>query len=608
MKCKCFTWTSVLALAALIWNVDRVAAAPPLPGAIFTTTEDGAIVNENVRYTAKEEVYLDGGPGPNAPSGAAGLPEGDYYFQVTDPSGKDLLSTDHISCRKIHVNEHGVIDFVYAGTSYEKEKGKWIAVPCQHAQGVDIDHAELGAITVQLFPYDDTPNKGGVYKVWITPVDDYVGESEACNVGENGPCNVNGENWQPGNFHGFIPAKSKTDNYKVKKNGGGGPGGQPSELTVRKFHDRNFNCTWEEGEEEIAGWAVDVTDPLGITNTEYTPGLILTAEPGVYTFQEDTPAGTLQTHSSLDGVNVSCYPAADPVVLVDVADAFGEVHQIVYGNVGLGSIEVCKVYDANGNGVADEGEPGVPGWQMMINGDIQATGPDGCTTFVDLLPGVYTVSEILPNTGGWIATGPTSVDVEIVSTVVGATVVGSVENVVFTNACTSDADFGTKGFWHNKNGLQLVSQADIDAVNALPPYGSPSQYFDDGDEPFDGLFENGDPVAAAKGDWGEEIAPAGTYQAEVSYFLVDSNGNGGIREQLAQQLLAFIFNVQEYGVGAVWDGQQWVGASDIITAATAAWSSPTTDDGQVWSPILDGYNNSDALPIIHASPCEVVYP
>ena len=44
---------------------------PPLSGAIFTTTVDGAIVNENVHYLAKEDVYLDGGPGLNAPATAA---------------------------------------------------------------------------------------------------------------------------------------------------------------------------------------------------------------------------------------------------------------------------------------------------------------------------------------------------------------------------------------------------------------------------------------------------------------------------------------------------------------------------------------------------------
>ena len=42
-------------------TVGIVLAAPP-SGAIFTTTPDGGIVNENVRYELKREVYLDGGP------------------------------------------------------------------------------------------------------------------------------------------------------------------------------------------------------------------------------------------------------------------------------------------------------------------------------------------------------------------------------------------------------------------------------------------------------------------------------------------------------------------------------------------------------------------
>ncbi len=176
-------------------------------------------MNENVHYKSKKDVYLDGGPGPNAPSTAAGLPEGKYYFQVTDPSGKDLLSTDHISCRMIYVNEYGVISMVYEGTDYHYQNGNnggWIGEPCQHETGVDLDHYELGAITVQLFPYDDTPNKGGVYKVWITPVDAYAPINVFDPTGDKFQP-VNNEGYAPGNFHGFIPRWSKTDNYKVEE-------------------------------------------------------------------------------------------------------------------------------------------------------------------------------------------------------------------------------------------------------------------------------------------------------------------------------------------------------------------------------------------------------
>ena len=55
-------------VSALILTLGVGALAAQLSGAIFTTTVDGAIVNENVHYEAKVDVYLDGGPGPNARS------------------------------------------------------------------------------------------------------------------------------------------------------------------------------------------------------------------------------------------------------------------------------------------------------------------------------------------------------------------------------------------------------------------------------------------------------------------------------------------------------------------------------------------------------------
>ena len=154
----------------------------PLSGAIFTSDENGEPVNENI-YEHKEDVYLDGGPGEGPPPGAAALPEGDYYFQVTDPSGMTLLSQDDISCRSFHVSADGVITMVHTGDD-----------GCMHATGTDQDYDELGAITVQLMPYADTPNPGGVYKVWVTPVEEY----------------------SPGSGkYGFLSQHSKTDNFKV---------------------------------------------------------------------------------------------------------------------------------------------------------------------------------------------------------------------------------------------------------------------------------------------------------------------------------------------------------------------------------------------------------
>jgi hypothetical protein len=166
------------AVAAFVLTTNGVTFAQKVSGAIFTTDQNSTFVNGNV-YNAGQEVYLNGGPRPNAPCTAAGLPWGDYYFQVTDPSGKELLSSDPIEYRRITVSGGlitGATIFHYTGV------GK--------CADLNTDN-----ITVQLWPFDPTPNPGGEYKVWITKFDDY-------------------DITLSGSF-GFIPSKSKTDNFKV---------------------------------------------------------------------------------------------------------------------------------------------------------------------------------------------------------------------------------------------------------------------------------------------------------------------------------------------------------------------------------------------------------
>lgn len=154
----------------------RVDGEGRLTGAIFTTTEDGTRVDAN-QYEEKCDVYLNGGP---RREGSAGLPEGDYYFMVTGPSGGNpavLLSTDDVEDRQFHVDETGRISGLSGGGNHDTGENL-----------VD------DGVTVQLCPFLDTPNPGCVYKVWVTRVEDY----------EEGE----------GTF-GFIHRSSKTDNFRV---------------------------------------------------------------------------------------------------------------------------------------------------------------------------------------------------------------------------------------------------------------------------------------------------------------------------------------------------------------------------------------------------------
>jgi hypothetical protein len=233
---------AIIASGALLAGVTIAssgqAGAHAPSGAIFTTLPDGSAVNFNI-YDSKNDVYLDGGPGSGAPQGAAGLDDGRYVFQVTDPSGKTLLSTDPARCRQVD-GVSGVIAAVVAQPD-----------GCQHATGFDVDH---GATTVQLMPYNDTPNPGGEYKVWVVGIDDFVAGCAALGVGNGLDVVDCGD--APGNRHGFVPRHTKTDNFKV--------GNQvPVEIDTRFWRDGQL----------VDGLMVTWTDTHGATNIKWSEWL-----------------------------------------------------------------------------------------------------------------------------------------------------------------------------------------------------------------------------------------------------------------------------------------------------------------------------------------------
>lgn len=130
-----------LLLAVVLSSVSAFA------GAIYTTDRTGTIVNANTQYGTPSDVYLSGGPQNLT---ASGLPDDTYYFQVTDPSGKTLLSTDPAVCRQLTMAGGRVVG---------------AAGPCPHANGTF--NPANGTMPVQLAPFAPTPNAGNVYKAWL---------------------------------------------------------------------------------------------------------------------------------------------------------------------------------------------------------------------------------------------------------------------------------------------------------------------------------------------------------------------------------------------------------------------------------------------------------
>ena len=394
---------SILGLTMLLALPSAVSANATghISGAIFTSLENGEQVNAN-HYADKRDVYLNGGPPPNAPPTAAGLPDGYYYFQVTDPSGKALLSSDPVICREFRAEGGVIAEYVSIGRTYKVGSQD---IPCwidgwengKHDLGFD---AGRGSVTIQLMPYDDTPNRGGVYKVWITMTAWFDGDP---NKVENRCGN--------GCFHGFIPAYSKTDNFKADFQGRF----ENPVITVRKFVDADGDGVWDAGEPEVGvdylvdggGWPVHIEDPNGAISDGYTPYLYYAGMKGTYLVSEDILTGWAQTVAIVDGVSMG----AQQSVSVYVAYTNAELHEVVFGNFECFTVDGYKYNDLNGDGDWDEGEPTVAGWtiQLWRNGQLFATtttDTDGYYSFSVCLGGDYVVEEAVSD--GWTATGPTS--------------------------------------------------------------------------------------------------------------------------------------------------------------------------------------------------------
>src|SRR6266508_3940877 len=169
------TLIAVVGVVALLAGGIPASAAPPLPGAIFTTNSTCTGVDLNI-YADKADVFLNGGP-QNHP-GAAGLTDGSYYVQVTTPGGTVLGSS--------------------VGTPNE--------TPVQVVNGVFSQCYQLASIvattssTFTVAGYDDTTNPGGEYKVWVS------------------------------NESSFVNNSTKTDNFKVRTSG-------TVTISGKKFYD-----------------------------------------------------------------------------------------------------------------------------------------------------------------------------------------------------------------------------------------------------------------------------------------------------------------------------------------------------------------------------------
>ncbi len=184
---------AVGSVAAFLSTSVFATLAASFGGAVYTTDSAGTSVNENI-FNGAAAVYINGGP--NNPN-SSGLPANEvFYFEVTDPSGRTLLSKDIAACRQVRTDSNGRISGVLGDP----------ACTTPHAVG-SVDAAN-GGVPVKLAPFDQTLNGGGEYKVVL--------------VRKNHP-GVSVED--DGKHLDYPRAATKSDNFKVMNytdDGGGG--------------------------------------------------------------------------------------------------------------------------------------------------------------------------------------------------------------------------------------------------------------------------------------------------------------------------------------------------------------------------------------------------
>jgi hypothetical protein len=410
-----------LTLLGLIAAALMVLAAPAsarLTGAVWTTTATGDKVNGNI-YDQKCPPspdpcvspplvpFLNGGPAFAHPG--SWVPDGLYYFQVTDPAGKVLLSSDDIVCRKfrVYTNPDGTkaIEYPLADNL------------CAHEICTDINS---GVTTIALCPFDNTPNPGGVYKLWITRVSDY------------NPAD-------PGSHFGFIHSLCKTDNFKV----------WGASIWGRKVDDQGDPL---EGVHIILyrvvkvrghGTYVPVDETCTDANGEFSFSITREMGAGKYCVDEDL-AGSL----AACGFDYSEWERVSPPAPLCVnitnrhmkSGARIDIGTFVNKPTGpppKAALAGLKFLDANGNGLldSDPAEAPLPGWVITLeektgNGTWQqahdaygnlvepqttASPPllPGTYNFANLAVGkVYRVCETL--NPGWKQTAPNTGPDEVV--------------------------------------------------------------------------------------------------------------------------------------------------------------------------------------------------
>ncbi|MFA6373075.1 MAG: SdrD B-like domain-containing protein, partial [Methanothrix sp.] len=158
-------------------------------------------------------------------------------------------------------------------------------------------------------------------------------------------------------------------------------------ISGASFNDLNGNGVKDGDETALAGWNIQLAEGGNFINAT------ITGQDGSYAFKNLAPGKYTVSEVTQEGWTQTLPQGPYSIDLLD-ADVSGKD----FGNKGNLSITGKKFYDANGNGVQDEDEPGLPEQEVkLVENDKEiataTTGQDGTYTFSNLVPGTYEVDD-----------------------------------------------------------------------------------------------------------------------------------------------------------------------------------------------------------------------
>jgi len=251
----------------------------------------------------------------------------------------------------------------------------------------------------------------------------------------------------------------------------------PGSLAGRVFIDANNNGL-DDGEDGIEGVSVTLSgtdvdgNPVSLTTLTGPDGSYLFGdiEPGTYELASTTPAGYL------DGIDVAGSlggTAGNDLISGIVLDSGEDGTGYLFGELVPGSLSGYAYEDFNNDGEIDFNELAIEGVTVTLSGVddrgeavsvTDTTDADGIYFFVDLRPGVYSITETQPagyedgietlGTAGGVVGDDVFSEINLAVGVDGM-------NYNFAERPQAGAEVtggqtATIGFWQNKNGQNLI--------------------------------------------------------------------------------------------------------------------------------------------------------